>query len=99
VIIVVGVIEVEAGERGRYLADKRDQVDATLAEPGCVDYSFAADAGDPARVRLLERWASMTDLEAHLAGLRLHPPATGGVAGRFVEAAVYEAQPTEAPRG
>ena len=55
-IIVVGTVEVAESDRGRYLESRRDQVAHTLDETGCLDYSFAADATHPDRVRLLERW-------------------------------------------
>lgn len=99
-VIMVGVIEVEAGDRDRYLASRRDQVVATLAEAGCLDYSYAADAGDPARVRLLERWESMADLVAHVAALRsADPPAGPSVPSRMAEVTLYEARPVRAPWG
>jgi quinol monooxygenase YgiN len=73
-VIVLGVIEVGVGDRDRFLEEKAPQVAATLAEAGCVDYAFAADASDPGRVRLVERWETMADLEAHVAALRAAPP-------------------------
>ena len=75
-IIVLGVFEVEAGDRDRFLREKRAQVTATRAETGCIDYAFAGDAVDPARVRLVERWETMADLEAHVVALRAAPPPT-----------------------
>jgi len=97
-IVVLGTFEVEAADRQRFLDEKGPQVAATLAEAGCIDYAFAADAGDPGRVRLVERWASMADLESHVAGLRAAPPPDRpGVASRPVTLEVLEAQPVRAP--
>ena len=97
-IVVLGTFEVEAAERQRFLDEKVQQVATTLAETGCIDYAFAADAGDPGRVRLVERWASMADLESHVAGLRAAPPPDRpGVASRPVTLEVLEAQPVRAP--
>lgn len=97
-IIVVGTIEVAEGDRDRFLDSRREQVTASLAEAGCLDYSFAADAGDPCRVRLLERWERMGDLEAHLAGLRSSgSPSEPAVPSRYVDMAVYEATPAKPP--
>jgi len=99
-VIVVGIIEVEAADRRRYLESKAGQVAATLAEAGCLDYSYAADAGDPGRVRLLERWDTMADLQAHVDALRSAPaPGTPPVPSRMAEATVYEAVPAAAPWG
>lgn len=97
-VIVVGIIEVEAADRLRYLESKADQVTATLAEAGCLDYSYAADARHPGRVRLVERWDAMADLQAHVDALRSAPaPGTPPVPSRMVEATVYEAVPATAP--
>ncbi len=97
-IIVVGIFEVAEEDRLRFLASKTDQVSATLAEKGCVDYSFAADGLHPTRVRLAERWDTMEDLEAHVAGLRAAPaPSAPAVPSTMVDMAVYEATPATPP--
>jgi quinol monooxygenase YgiN len=33
--------------------------------PGCVEYAFYADVGDPARVLLYEEWANREQFEAY----------------------------------
>ena len=97
-IIVLGIVEVEAEDRGRFLDEKASQVAATRAETGCVDYAFSADAGDPGRVRLVERWETMGDLEAHIAALRAAPaPATPPVPSRMVAIDVLEAEVVTPP--
>jgi len=97
-IIVLGVFEVEAGDRTRFLEGKGPQVLATRAEAGCVEYAFSADADDPGRVRLVERWESMADLEAHVAALRSAPPATAPpVPSRTVAVDVLDARVVRAP--
>ncbi len=95
-IIVVGTIEVAEAERDRFLETKREQVSHTLTETGCIDYSFAADATHPGRVRLLERWETQADLQAHVAALRsAGPPAEPPVTSRFTEVSVYDATPVD----
>ena len=64
-VIVVGIIEVEAADRRRYLESKTGQVAATLAEAGCLEYAFSADLAEPGRVRLFEIWESAEHLAAH----------------------------------
>jgi quinol monooxygenase YgiN len=97
-IIVLGVFEVEAGDRDRFLEEKAAQVTATRAEAGCIDYAFAGDAADPGRVRLVERWETMADLEAHVAALRsAPPPTTPQVPARTVAVDVLDAQVVRAP--
>ncbi len=97
-VIVVGVFAMEPGDRARFLESRTDQVAATRSEPGCLDYSFAADAGDPGRVRLLERWESMAALEAHVAALGAAPSAgRPAVPARTVELTVFSADPVTPP--
>ena len=97
-IVVLGIIEVADGDRERFLEQKAPQVAATRAEAGCVDYAFAADADDPGRVRLVERWETMADLEAHVAGLRAAPPpAQPRVPSRTVSIDVLDAQAVRPP--
>jgi quinol monooxygenase YgiN len=97
-VIVLGVIEVGVGDRDRFLEEKAPQVAATLTETGCVDYAFAADAAHPGRVRLVERWETMADLEAHVAALRAAPPPTRPpVPSHTVAVDVLEAQTVRPP--
>jgi len=95
-IIVVGTIEVAVSDRDRYLESRLHQVAHTLDETGCIDYSFAADATHPDRIRLLERWETMADLRAHIAALRaVAPSAEPVVSSQFTEVSVYEATPID----
>ncbi len=41
------------------------QIEASKAETGCLDYSYAIDLLDPSLMRVLERWESWDALEAH----------------------------------
>lgn len=42
-------------------------VAATLAEPGCIAYSFAEDLLEPGVMRIAELWADEAALDAHFA--------------------------------
>lgn len=97
-VIVVGVFAMEPGDRARYLEARTAQVVTTRSEPGCLDYSFAADADDPGRVRLLERWESLAALETHVAALRAATSAgRPAVPARTVELTVFTADPVTPP--
>ncbi len=97
-IIVLGIFEVDPADRDRFLADKAPQVAATLQETGCVDYAFSADAGDPGRVRLTERWDTMADLDAHITALRAGPgPTRPAVPSTTVAVDVLEAHVVTPP--
>jgi quinol monooxygenase YgiN len=69
-IIVAGTFDVAPQDRETFLAGVQEVIARTRAEPGCVEYSFAADSGDPRRVRLFEIWESDETLAAHIAALR-----------------------------
>jgi len=83
-LIVAGTIDVEPGQRDEFLAGRREAILAALREPGCIEYAFSADAIDPGRVRIFEKWESKETLAAHLQGMssRPQPAATVTVLGR-----------------
>jgi quinol monooxygenase YgiN len=41
-------------------------IEATRAEPGCVDYAYAEDVLQPGLFRVSEAWATREALSAHL---------------------------------
>jgi quinol monooxygenase YgiN len=72
-IIVGGTFELDPNRREEFLASRHDMMRTSRGEPGCLEYSFAADPIDPRRVVLFERWESQQALDDHLAGLRGRP--------------------------
>ena len=66
-VIVAGSLQIEPTHRDSFLARKTAGMRATRTEPGCLEYTFSADPTDPARVLIIERWASQEDLDTHLA--------------------------------
>lgn len=44
-----------------------DVIAASLAEPGCRDYSYAEDISEPGLFRVYEEWESRQALQAHFA--------------------------------
>ncbi len=75
-IHVIATIEVHEGQRDALLAEFRKLVPLVRAEAGCLDYGPAVDvptdiaAQVPLRanvVTVVERWASLDALKAHLA--------------------------------
>jgi quinol monooxygenase YgiN len=61
--------------QARLLPEQRDQTLAaaaamrahTLTEPGCLEYRFWVEPGDPNSLLLFELWAEQAALDAHLA--------------------------------
>lgn len=66
-LIVAGEITVEPDGRDEFLEAVRFMVDATLQEPGCVQYAFMPDPYDDSLIRLYELWDSQEALEGHFA--------------------------------
>jgi len=65
-IIVEGWVRMEnAGDFERVRTAAEAQIAASKAEGGCIDYTYAIDVLDPCIMRVLERWQSWAELEAH----------------------------------
>jgi quinol monooxygenase YgiN len=43
------------------------RAERSRSDAGCLDYQFAQSLDDPTELRLIEKWASQADLDAHLA--------------------------------
>ena len=67
-MIVQGVFVVDPDDRDRFIEASLDGMRTSRSEAGCLEYVFAADPLDPARVVLSERWESMDLLQQHLSG-------------------------------
>jgi len=94
VIIVAGHIDVAPEQRDEFLAGRAETIRKSRTEPGCIEYVFSADALEPGRVRVFERWESKEALRAHLSALQsAAPPAAGGVPRLATELVQYEAGP------
>jgi quinol monooxygenase YgiN len=95
-VIVQGVFRVNPSERERFLAQSADNMRASRADQGCLEYVLAADPLDPERVILSERWESTDDLNRHgkaVATRRKEAQASGadlGPAPLSTEITVYE---------
>lgn len=75
-IYVIATIELQPGTREAFLAEFRRVVPKVKAEKGCIEYGPAVDVKTdissqlPPRenaVTIVEKWASLTHLKAHLA--------------------------------
>ena len=62
-VIVAGWLRVEPGDRAHYLDECRSVIVDARQAPGCLDFHLSADAIDPARVNVYERWADRASVE------------------------------------
>jgi len=64
-LIVAGVIQLDPSKRAQLEAAFDRVRQATLTEPGCLEYQAYLDRQEPGTVFLFERWDSEAALEAH----------------------------------
>jgi quinol monooxygenase YgiN len=62
-VIVAGHITVEPGQRDAYLAGCVTVVVQARGAAGCLDFAISADAADPGRINIFERWESPAAVE------------------------------------
>lgn len=55
-LIIAGHLKVRESDRDRYVADCAGAVLAARSADGCLDFAVSADAADPSRVNVFERW-------------------------------------------
>lgn len=72
-VIVGGEFHLDPSEREAFLTSRTEMMERSRLEPGCLEYTFAADPLDPGRVILFELWASQDALDVHLNGVRTRP--------------------------
>jgi quinol monooxygenase YgiN len=66
-IVVQVEVVVEPGSASKVVDAVKAMETATRKEPGCLKYAFAVDISDPGMIRVIERWASMDAIKAHMA--------------------------------
>ncbi|KQT31755.1 hypothetical protein ASG29_07500 [Sphingomonas sp. Leaf412] len=64
-IILMGTIQLAAGEGAKAATLLADHAAVVRTEEGCEEYAFSFDAADPDTIRVAERWASPEALAAH----------------------------------
>ena len=91
-IIVRVKVESSAASIEALGSDLAQMESATREEPGCRDYVFCRELGDPDRLRILEVWDSMDALRAHFATPHManFRKALAGSPPRSMEVEVHE---------
>jgi quinol monooxygenase YgiN len=64
-LVVMGTFRVAAEHIEALLPLARKVAEATRAEQGCIQYSYAQDIDDPALFHVAERWTDRAALMAH----------------------------------
>jgi quinol monooxygenase YgiN len=58
-------LRIRPSDRAAFRAYAVEESRQARGLPGCVEYSFSEDVGDPARVLLYEEWANREQFEAY----------------------------------
>ena len=67
-VLIAGTVHLPAGDREKALAETAGLVAETRTQKGCIHYVWTADPTSATRVYVFEKWASVEELAAHLAG-------------------------------
>jgi quinol monooxygenase YgiN len=65
VIVLAGTVRIAPGKREQALSHILAMVEASRAEPGCLEYSFAFDVNDDHLVRIFECFVDDEAREVH----------------------------------
>jgi quinol monooxygenase YgiN len=84
-VIIAGTLHFPDGTREQALADTASLVLETRTQTGCLHYVWSADPTSSTCVYVYEKWASVPDLAAHLAG-----PYYRGMLGKLGQLGVYD---------
>lgn len=91
-LILSGTITVAPEDVARITDAAIAMMEATRAEPGCLEYEFAEVIGAPGTIRVFERWATHEALEEHFAAphLAVWQEALAGATVRARDLCTYE---------
>ena len=64
-LLIVGTIRLPANMLGVARTSMAAMVEASRAEAGCLDYSYAEDVLDPGLIHVNERWIGRLALDKH----------------------------------
>jgi quinol monooxygenase YgiN len=87
-VIVAGHLVVDPQERDDYLSGCVEVVRQARRTAGCLDFAISADAVDPGRINIFERWESQAAVEAFRGG---GPSDVQGAAIRAASVAEFDA--------
>jgi quinol monooxygenase YgiN len=65
-LLIVGTIRLPAARLDAARPRMASMIEATRAEVGCLEYSYAEDVLDPCLIHIKERWRDRVALDEHL---------------------------------
>ena len=99
-ILVAVELEVEPGSADKVKDAIAKMEAATREEEGCITYAFSVDVNDPGKLRVLERWRSVADIQSHMASPHMAEfgMAVAQVQPKSMQVKAYETTEIELPR-
>lgn len=70
-LLIVGTIRLPPEHLDAARPVMRRMIEASRAEPGCLDYGYAEDVLDPGLIHVHELWRDQAALDAHFAAAHL----------------------------
>lgn len=70
-LLIVGTVRLPPENLAAARPVMRRMVEASRAEPGCLDYGYAEDVLDPGLIHVKEVWADQAALDRHFAAPHL----------------------------
>lgn len=70
-LLIVGTVRLPADKLDAARPVMRRMVEASRAEPGCLDYGYAEDVLDPGLIHVKELWTDQAALDRHFASLHI----------------------------
>jgi quinol monooxygenase YgiN len=64
-LIIAGTVRIPPENLEAFRGHITDMLNASRAEAGCIEYSYAIDVDDPGLVRVFEVWRDREAMEAH----------------------------------
>ncbi|MDQ1231443.1 MULTISPECIES: putative quinol monooxygenase [unclassified Sphingomonas] len=66
-LLIIGTVRLPPENLDAARPVMRAMVEASRAEPGCLDYGYAEDVLDPGLIHVTEMWADQAALDRHFA--------------------------------
>lgn len=98
-IVVEGSARIPEDAWPKAEAAMEKMIQASRAEPGCIEYAYSRDLLDPNLLRIIERWKDKAALVSHFAEPHMAEfrQALAAVGPRDLEVRMYEAEPEALP--
>jgi quinol monooxygenase YgiN len=64
-LLIVGTVRLPAGQLGAARPGMASMIEASRAETGCLEYSYAEDVLDHGLIHVKERWTNREALDEH----------------------------------